>query len=96
MGNTTWRSACLNVEKLSNELWVGVKSQSNLEIAGSPRNSFRTSLGVEIRGGRALDGLGVIPSYQTQPNCEYHELYPGVRQWGISLIAARETAQTVS
>ena len=95
MGNTTWRSACLNVEKLSNELWVGVKSQSNLEIAGSPRNSFRTSLGVEIRGGRALDGLGGIPAYQPQPNCEYHELYPGVRQCEISFIAARETAQTV-
>ena len=50
MGNTTWRSACLNVEKLSNELWVGVKSQSNLEIAGSPRNSFRTSLGGRLMG----------------------------------------------
>ena len=34
----------MNVEKFSDELWVGVKGQSNLEIAGSPRNSFRASL----------------------------------------------------
>jgi hypothetical protein len=34
----------VNVEKFSDELWVGVKGQSNLEIAGSPRNSFRASL----------------------------------------------------
>ena len=32
------------VAKSSDELWVGVKGQSNLVIAGSPRNSFRASL----------------------------------------------------
>ena len=32
------------VENRSDELWVGVKGQSNLEIAGSPRNIFRYSL----------------------------------------------------
>ena len=32
------------VENFADELWVGVKGQSNLEIAGSPRNSFRASL----------------------------------------------------
>jgi hypothetical protein len=26
------------------DLWVGVKCQANLEIAGSPRNVFRYSL----------------------------------------------------
>jgi hypothetical protein len=26
---------------LADELWVGVKGQANLEIAGSPRNLFR-------------------------------------------------------
>jgi hypothetical protein len=25
-------------------LWIGVKGQSNVEIAGSPRNCFRASL----------------------------------------------------
>ena len=48
----------MHVKKCSDELWVAVKFQSNLEIAGSLRNSFRASLGVENRGGRALFGLG--------------------------------------
>ena len=32
------------VEKCSDEVWIGVKGQSNWEIAGSPRNIFRYSL----------------------------------------------------
>ena len=32
------------VEKCLDELWIGVKGQSNSAIAGSPRNSFRASL----------------------------------------------------
>ena len=47
----------MSVEKLWDELWIGVKCQSNTEIAGSPRNSFE----VESIGGRALIGLGAIP-----------------------------------
>ena len=34
----------MGVEKLWDELCIGVKCQSNVEIAGSPRNSFRASL----------------------------------------------------
>ena len=34
----------MSVEKLSDEMWVEVKFQSNAEIAGSPRNSFRASV----------------------------------------------------
>ena len=34
----------MSVEKLWDELWIGVKCQSNTEIAGSPRNSFRASV----------------------------------------------------
>ena len=41
------------VEKCWEEVWVAVKFQTNLEIAGSLRNSFRVSLGVKNRGGRA-------------------------------------------
>ena len=44
MGKTTWRSEPTKVENLGDELSVGVKGQSNLEIAGSPRNSSRASL----------------------------------------------------
>ncbi len=40
-----WRPEPVVVEKTLDELWIGVKSQSNLEIAGSPRNIFRDSLG---------------------------------------------------
>ena len=34
----------MNVEKFLDELWIGVKGQSNRVIAGSLRNSFRASL----------------------------------------------------
>ena len=32
------------VEKCLDEVWIGVKGQTNSEIAGSPRNNFRVSL----------------------------------------------------
>ena len=48
----------MTVEKVWDELWVAEKFQSNSEIAGSPRNSFRASLEVEHHGGRALIGCG--------------------------------------
>ena len=50
----------MSVEKLWDEMWIGVKCQSNAEIAGSPRNSFRASLKVKTIGGRALIGLGAV------------------------------------
>ena len=45
MGKTKWRPELTVVEKAGDEVWVGEKFQSNPEIAGSPRNSFRASLG---------------------------------------------------
>ena len=39
-----WRSERTSVEKGGDEVWIGEKFQSNPEIAGSPRNSFRASL----------------------------------------------------
>ena len=36
----------MSVEKGSDELWIAEKFQTNSEIAGSPRNSFRASLKV--------------------------------------------------
>ena len=44
---------------VADELWIAEKFQSNSDIAGSPRNSFRASLIVKITGGKALNGLGV-------------------------------------
>ena len=48
-----------SAEKGGDDLWIGEKFQSNPDIAGSPRNSFRTSLVIKIIGGKALNGLGV-------------------------------------
>jgi len=47
------------------ELWVGVKGQSNWEIARTPRNAFRCSVVVECYRGRATDrtrGLHRLPN----------------------------------
>ena len=44
MGETKWRSEPTDVEKSADELWLGVKCQSNPELAGSPRNAFRCSV----------------------------------------------------
>ena len=44
----------MHVKKCWDELWVAVKFQTNLEIAGSLRNSFRASVDVKSLGGRAL------------------------------------------
>ena len=39
----------MRVEKRWDEVWIGVKCQSNVEIAGSPRNSFRASLMARVQ-----------------------------------------------
>ena len=39
-----------SVEKGGDELWIAEKFQSNPEIAGSPRNSFRASLKIDYWG----------------------------------------------
>ena len=39
-------------------MWIAEKFQSNPEIAGSLRNSFRASVGKDITAGRALNRLG--------------------------------------
>ena len=36
------------VENRSDELWIGVKGQSNWEIAGSLRNIFRYGLRIRL------------------------------------------------
>ena len=83
----------MSVEKLWDELRVGVKCQSNVEIAGSPRNSFRASLGKEDADGRALVGQGSVkltdPS-QTANGCIRQ---PGVRARVIRPAVERETAR---
>ena len=75
-------------------MWVGEKFQSNPEIAGSPRNSFRASL-ILVYGGRALNSRGGVKAYQRISNSECHvDDEWGVRLYEISWIVERERAQT--
>ena len=48
----------MSVAKGSDELWIEVKCQTNLEIAGSRRNNFRVSVTPMNAGGRALNEVG--------------------------------------
>ena len=73
------------VEKAWDELWVGVKCQSNPVIAGSPRNSFRASLGGKSGGGRALMGCGALPGYQALSNSESYREDSGSQTAGDKL-----------
>ena len=58
------------VENRSDELWLGVKGQSNWEIAGSLRNIFRYGPRRVSAGGRALHGRGGFTPYRPQANSE--------------------------
>ena len=58
MSKIKWRAELIDVKKSRDEVWLAEKFQSNSEIAGSPRNSFRASLERIIYGGRALKELG--------------------------------------
>ena len=83
----------MTVEKVLDELWIGVKGQSNLEISCSLRNNFRVSLESKPSGGRALNSQGGLPAYRGKSNSEYRKADSGDRQRGISFVVERETAQ---
>ena len=70
MGNTTWRSEPTDVEKSADELRLGVKCQSNQELAGSPRNAFRHSVGIILQEVEHWFCAGVEMMYQTMSNSE--------------------------
>ena len=53
----------MTVEMFLDDLWLGVKSLSNLEIAGSPRYSCKTSARIKNSGGRALNIEGPLIGY---------------------------------
>ena len=63
----------MSVEKALDELWIGVKGQSNLEISCSLRNNFRVSLEQKFLGGRALNSQGGLLAYRGKSNSEYQE-----------------------
>ena len=83
----------MSVEDGSDERWVAVKCQSNLEIAGSPRNALRCSLTGSVA--EVEHWMGAGPYRVTKLNQTPNTVTPsvGVRLWGISFIVKRETAQ---
>ena len=75
----------MNVEKFSDDLWLGIKGQSNLEIAGSPRNSFRASLKRLLAGVERRFRLEGCITYSAQTNSEYCKSYLGSQTMGDKL-----------
>jgi hypothetical protein len=73
------------VENNLDELWVGVKGQSNCVIARSPRNIFRDSLRQLHLGGRALDGLGALWATESNQTPNTDDVYPGSQTTGDKL-----------
>ena len=64
--NSGRRPEPVSVEKLWDELWLGAKDQSNLVIAGSPRNNSTVSLGGSPTGVEHWMGKG--PHQVAEPN----------------------------
>ena len=83
------------VAKYWDDLWLGVKGQSNLVIAGSLRNSFRASLTCFLTGVELLIFRGPLPGYQQMSNSEYRKLMSvGVSPCETSCTDKRKTVQT--
>ena len=64
----------MNVEKFPDDAGVGVKGQSNLEIARTPRNAFRCSLSSGVTGVKLLAGREGFTAYQILVNSEYRDI----------------------
>ena len=94
MGKTTWRTEPPYVEKCLDDLRIGVKGQSNREIARTPRNAFRSSVEISYTEVELPIGLGGFTAYQTLTNSEYYDIYPGVRAWVLRSMSERETTRT--
>ena len=83
-------------EKCSDDLWVGVKGQSNQEIARTPRNAFRCSVVKSVMEVELPIGLGGFTAYQPLTNSECHDIAAAVRLWVLRSVAKRETTQTIN
>ena len=85
-----------SVEKLLDEVRVGVKGQSNLEIARTPRNAFRCSLGRFLHEVERLIGCEGFTAYQVQTNSECVQgKSPGVRARVLRSVPERRRIQTI-
>ena len=90
-----WRTEPVYVEKYLDEVWVGVKGQSNQEIARTPRNVFRNSVGFSLAEVELPIGLGGVTTYQILMNSECCQIYPAVRAWVLRSKSERERTRTV-
>ena len=89
------RNRVICVEKLLDEVRVGVKGQSNSEIARTPRNAFRCSLKPKASRGRATDrmrGLHRLSSPDKLRMLDVRSL--GVRAWVLRSVPERRTIRT--
>ena len=69
-----WRTEPVDVEKSLDDLWIGVKGQSNWEIARTPRNAFRSSVVCLFIEVELPIGLGGVKSYQILMNSECYKV----------------------
>ena len=80
----------------SDDLWLAVICQTNLEIAGSPRKVYRDRLLAKRSWGRALNGASRVTE-MSQSNSRIQLQEPkGNRRAGLSSCVERETTQTFS
>ena len=93
---STWRTEPVYVEKCLDDLWVGVKGQSNREIARTPRNVFRYSVVKSVLEVELPIGLGGFTAYQPLTNSECHDKRIAVRHRVRRSYAKRGTTQTIS
>ena len=83
----------MDLEKSSDDLWIGLKLQSSLVIAGSPRNVFRNSLKLIFSGVELLNETWGPPVCHLQSNSEYHDDYLRSESAGSISIDKREKTQ---
>ena len=62
-----------------------MKGQSNLEIARTPRNVFRCSLGENLTEVERLIGCEGFTAYQVLTNSECHRTNPGSKGAGAKV-----------
>ena len=84
------------VENRLDEMRVGVKGQSNQEIARTPRNAFRCSVVKSVMEVELPIGLGGFTAYQPLTNSECHDIAAAVRLWVLRSVAKRGTTQTTN
>ena len=72
-----------------------MKGQSNLEIARTPRNVFRCSLGEYPMEVERLIGCEGFTAYQVLTNSECRKKCPGVRARVLRSASERGTTQTI-